>query len=430
MFWIIRNIKKVYKMADPEDRRLVLENAFSLSTLQGMSYILPVIILPYLIRVLGPGKFGLIAFAQAFNQYFMILVDYGFSVSATRQIALHKGSKEEMSAIFSSVLAVRLILLGASLLILLAVLGLVSRFQQERLVYLFAFPAVAGTALFPVWYFMGTEKMKYIFRLNTLSGILYLAGIFTLVKGPQDYLKVPLINSCAFLLAGGIGLYVAIAKFRISFILPTLKEIIARFKSGWHVFSSILAINAYTVSRIFAVGLLTNNIITGYYSIAENIANAIQTFPLVSFAQAIYPRLNKIFHKNKRKAFDFMRKIQHVAANGFVFSLPVVFLLSPLIIRLVCGEEFKEAVLALRLLLVPVFIVGSNAFRIQFLLVCGKERLYSRIHLAAASLGLPLVFILIYYFSYIGAGLATAIIEAGVLIITVRVVGKLSFNNR
>ncbi|MFA5177893.1 MAG: oligosaccharide flippase family protein, partial [Candidatus Omnitrophota bacterium] len=60
------------KIFTARERKVVLENFTSLSTLQGLSYLLPLVILPYLIRTIGPEKFGLISFAQALIQYFMI----------------------------------------------------------------------------------------------------------------------------------------------------------------------------------------------------------------------------------------------------------------------------------------------------------------------------------------------------------------------
>ena len=63
------------------------KNILSLFVLQGANYILPLVTIPYLVRVLGPANFGRIAFAQAFIQYFVMLTDYGFNLSATRDIA-------------------------------------------------------------------------------------------------------------------------------------------------------------------------------------------------------------------------------------------------------------------------------------------------------------------------------------------------------
>jgi len=60
-------------------------------------------------------------------------------------------------------------------------------------------------------------------------------------------------------------------------------------------------------------------------------------------------------------------------------------------------------------------------------LVCGKTAAYSRIHITMACIGLPLIIILIYSFSYVGAALATTIIEAGVFTMTYFTIKKLTF---
>ncbi len=425
---LIRQIKKTYKMAGRHERRVVLSNFASLSVLQAITYILPILILPYLFRVLGPEKFGLIAFAQAFVQYFMILTDYGFSISATKEISLCQNDHSEICKVFSSVMTAKIGLALISLGMLSAVVYFVPKFRDDWLVYVFSFGAVVGNTLFPVWFFQGTEKMKHIADLNILGGVLFAVLIFVFVKGPEDFLTVPLINSSVFLITGLLGQYIAFRKFGISFRFPGYTSLRKQLEAGWDIFISIVAINAYTTTRIFAVGLLTNNTITGLYSIADKIAGVCQTFPLTSFSQALFPRLSKIYHKSKKRALEFMRKIQMITINISLIGLPLIFVFSRVIVRFICGGDYPEAVLALRLLLVSVFFIASNAFRVQFLLVCGKTHIYSRIHVVMAMIGLPLIFLLITSFSYVGAAIATIFIEGGILAITYITVKRLRFS--
>src|SRR5208283_1780 len=107
---LIKLIQKTYRMVDPLEGSRVLRNVTSLSGLQVVTYFFPIIILPYLFRVIGPEKFGLIAFAQAFVQYFMILTDYGFNVSATKEIALCPENKTKICQIISAVMTIKAIL--------------------------------------------------------------------------------------------------------------------------------------------------------------------------------------------------------------------------------------------------------------------------------------------------------------------------------
>ncbi|MCU0651721.1 MAG: flippase [Candidatus Omnitrophica bacterium] len=412
-----------HKIITHAEKKIVLENFFSLSTLQGINYILPILVLPYLIRVIGPEKFGLIAFAQSFVQYFMIITDYGFSLSATRKISLC--AEDKACAIFSSVMTVKIILAALSFLVMAAIVYFIPRFRNEWLIFVLSFGAVIGNTLFPAWFFQGKEKMIYTASINIIGGIIYALSVFVFIKGPGDYLLLPFFNSLFFLVTGFIGLRIAFREFKLEYVFQTYKDIKEELKTGWNIFISTVAINTYTTTRIFIVGLLTNNTLTGFYAIAEKIAGVIQSFPLDAFTQAVYPRLSKIFHKNKKRSLKLMYRLQHSTTVTYMFSLPIAILLSPLIVRVICGKAYPETIITLRFLIVGVFFVVANAFRTQFLLVSGKSEIYSRIHVAAAWVGLPVLLYSVWLFSYLGAAFSTVAIELGILVLTLKIMSRL-----
>ena len=107
---LVQMIRKTYQMAEPDGSRQVLNNVAFLSGLQAITFLLPVIVIPYLFRMIGPEKFGLISFAQAFTVYFMILTDYAFNISATKEVSLFQDNKEMVRGIFSAVMTAKALL--------------------------------------------------------------------------------------------------------------------------------------------------------------------------------------------------------------------------------------------------------------------------------------------------------------------------------
>jgi PST family polysaccharide transporter len=83
------------------------KNIAALYALQFASYVIPLLLLPWLTRTLGPAGFGRLSFSIAVMSYFLLLSDYGFNLSATRSVAVHRNEPEERSRIFWNTLAAK-----------------------------------------------------------------------------------------------------------------------------------------------------------------------------------------------------------------------------------------------------------------------------------------------------------------------------------
>jgi len=416
----INMLDKIKRLTNTENKRRLLSNFMSLSVLQGANYVLPLITLPYLVRVLGPEKYGLIAFAQAFIQYFNILTDYGFNLSATREISIHRNNAQKVSEIFSSVMIIKLGLLVLSFVIMSILVFSFWKFRQDWLIYYLTFGMVVGQVLFPVWFFQGMERMKYITFLNITAKLIFTIAIFVFIRQASDYIYVPLINLFGYLVAGALALRIVFRGFKIGFKVPSYLSLIHQLKEGWYIFISTIAISGYTSSRLFAVGLFTDNTITGYYAIAEKLMNVVQTFPLASLVQSLYPRLSNIYSESKEHARSLMNRFQNLTTIIYLIGLPIIYFLAPLIIKVVAGYPYPEAILAFRLLLFAIFFTNANAFRVHFLLVSGKYSVYSRIHVIMGIGGFILTFLMTYFFSFIGTVISLIAIEFIILILTLK----------
>ena len=84
------------KFTATNDNKNLINNIFSLSILHGLNYILPMLTIPYLVRVLGPEYFGLLAYATSIISFFILITDYGFNLSATRQVSIHREDKKKL----------------------------------------------------------------------------------------------------------------------------------------------------------------------------------------------------------------------------------------------------------------------------------------------------------------------------------------------
>ena len=169
----------------------VFSNYISLLLIQGSNFILPLIALPYLVITLGVEKYGLVMIAQSIAIFFTVIVDFGFNISATRQVALIKDDKKKLSQFFWNVYSIKFILIFATFLLLLCLVLFLDKFKPYPLVYLYSFGLVIGQAIFPTWFFQGIEKMKMIMIINLIAKLFFTISIFFFVLNPEDFEFVP-----------------------------------------------------------------------------------------------------------------------------------------------------------------------------------------------------------------------------------------------
>lgn len=297
---------------ESKEIRVLIENFFSLSALQIFGYVLPLITLPYLVRVLGVEKYGLLAFATAFVAYFQILTEYGFNFSANREISIHRDNKHQVNKIFSSVMVIKSFLLTLSFFLMIVIVWGFGKFSVNWQLYVFAFGMVVGNVLFPVWFFQGMEKMKYSTILNILAQVIFTLAIFVFIRTQNDFIYVPLINSMGFIVAGLLSLILIYRDFKVRFVRPEPSFLLETFKDSTQFFLSRASVSIYTSSNAFFLGLFTSPTFVGYYSAAEKLYGAAQGLyqPLI---QALYPfmshKKSKYFYKKVFKGIVFVNVV-------------------------------------------------------------------------------------------------------------------------
>lgn len=331
------------------DKKRLFENFISLTILQGANYILPLITFPYLVRILGPEKFGLISFSQAFIQYFILITDYGFNLTATRQISINRNDKKKISQILSSVLTIKLFFMILSLLLLYVTVSLFDKFKYHSYIYFYTFGIVIGNVLFPVWFFQGLEKMKYITVLNISTRLISMLCIFIFIREVSDFKYVPIINSVASILIGCVSIFIVFSKFKVCYSIPSLKMIKEQLIEGWYVFISSIATSLYTISNTFILGLFTNNVIVGYYASGEKLVKAVQGL-IQPVSQTIYPYINNLAQQSKERALTFISKIFcGIGIVTFATSL-FLFYFSHILVNLVLGTKYEESIIIVKIL--------------------------------------------------------------------------------
>lgn len=398
--------KRIVLLLKSKDVKTLAENFISLSLLQVVGYVFPLLTLPYLARVIGVDKFGEIAFAGAFMIYFKTLVDYGFNFTATRNIAINRDNLHKISEIFSSVLWARGLLMALSFAFLLILIFVVPIFYEMRILLLFSFCSIPGQILFPEWLFQGLERMRYITILNVLAKLIFTIAIFIFIRKKSDYIVQPLLIAMGFFISGLASMYIILVKYKIKLLKPSLLSIKETIKGSTDVFINQLFPNLYNSFSVLLLGFWGGAIANGILDAGSKFISISQQF-LTVVSRTFFPYLSRNIQNHK--IYTRLNLL-------FSISLSIMlFIFAPLIIHLFYTVEFDEAIKVLRILSISIlFLAISDIYGTNYMIIKGHEKSLRNISMLSSIIGFIIAAPLIYYYSYTGAAI-TITIARGIL---------------
>lgn len=397
-----------------------------LAGLQGANYLLPLFVWPYLMVVFGAEQFGVYSFGLSLAQYLMLLVDFGFNLTASKQIALAQSNTEETNRLFSATLCAKLLLLALSGLLALAI-SLLPMYRIYRTVVWITWLMVVGNTFSLFWLFQGKGKVRLVSIVNTALKLLILPLTFVLVKTSADVNIAAWIQVAVFVGAGIVTVTLAYRMRLARLVRVRWKDVKSQLRNSWSVFLSNAATSTYTALFVVILAYMVSADEVGKYAAAEKIVRCACYLIWVPVSQAYFPRISKLSVENRGEGLRLVRKLTLILA--IVLTLAGVALVvgaEPLVALL--GKDYTGITELMLILAAVPALVGIGGVQGQMgLIAMGGERekqIFRNVYLIAGVVALISVCVFAYLWGMMGAAVALVLTEFSVCI------GMWSANNR
>lgn len=370
----------------------IIKNTGYLFILEFIRLTLPLLAITYIIRTVGATKYGTIIFAQTIIYYFSVFVNWGFDISAVKDVALNKNNHYELITIFNNVIFTKIFLFFIASVILVIMCLIIPYCRENWILFTFAFITTFSDILIAVWFYQGVEEMKFITLCKAGSVIVYALCIFLFIKESNDYILVPFFQSLGNLIAAVVSVYVIIKKFNIRIIKVSAKNIKKYLSTSFPFFLSRLsAILNNSIAKTIC-GITSNMEMVGIYDIAQKIAT-ISNVPIQMLNQAIYPHIAKTLDKK------FVNNFYNIILIVSLLVALALFILAPIAVLLVSGQNLEDATTILKILCLWVFFCGLSSYiGTPVLISFGHQREFN-LSVVISSIFLVMVFSIYVFFN-------------------------------
>ena len=325
----------------------IVNNTIMLAIFNIAKIVFPFITLPYLTRVLTTETYGVVTYVKTVMTYMQIFVDFGFVLSATKDIVKVKNDKQALNTVVGNTLIARLIL-GVIGFIIVFILSVAIPILRENILYtILSYAVVFATIFLMDFLFRGIEKMHIITIRFIVMKIISTALTFIFIKDDSNLLWIPLLDIISSLISI-LLVFIEIKKLDIKMKFSGIKNTMKSIKDSFVYFVSNVATTSFNAFSTIIIGIYISKSDVAFWGVCMQIIGTIQAC-YSPISDGIYPEM--IRSKNLKIIRNVLKIFIPIILVGCILGY---FLAEPGL-SILGGKEYLQAAPIFRLLIPTLF---------------------------------------------------------------------------
>lgn len=302
--------------------------------LQILKYLFPLLLIPYLTRILGTEGYAVYAYVLSFMGVVQTIADFGFTLSGTKKVVDLRGDTAALSRLVGAITVARLMLLCGLFVCVMVVTRFIPIMAENTVYVIWAFFATAGRTVLPDFIFQGNERMGPLTTRYFASKGVQVALTILLVRGPGDLIFVAVADVLSEIFDIAWSYRAQKRMFGVGIARPTFKESFEELRVSAIYCVSNVSSSLFSGFTTVIIGLaITSKTDIAFWSLTLTTVNAVQSL-YTPIANSLYP------HMIKNKDFGFARKLALVALPALVLGTVAYCALSKPIMLVLGGPEY------------------------------------------------------------------------------------------
>lgn len=302
--------------------------------LQILKYLFPLLLIPYLTRVLGTEGYAVYAYVLSFMGVVQTIADFGFTLSGTKKVVDLRGDTAALSRLVGAITVARLMLLCGLFVCVMVVTRFIPIMAENTVYVIWAFFATAGRTVLPDFIFQGNERMGPLTTRYFASKGVQVALTILLVRGPGDLILVAVADVLSEIVDIAWSYRAQKRMFGVGIARPTFKESFEELRVSAIYCVSNVSSSLFSGFTTVIIGLaITNKTDIAFWSLTLTTVNAVQSL-YTPIANSLYP------HMIKNRDFGFARKLALVALPALILGTVAYCALSKPIMLVLGGPEY------------------------------------------------------------------------------------------